>query len=735
MAARKTTLDDENARRLIEARHHEPFAVLGRHGSGKAAAIRVFMPRARQVFVESKQNQALRVGDTDLFEFRGNLRDIPEHYKLVIEADDGSWHERVDPYTFKATIDDSQLRRFNDGTHRRAQDILGSSVCEIDGVRGTRFSVWAPNAERVSVVGDFNQWDGRIHPMRVRGESGVWELFIPGLDTGRYKFELRNRDNGNLLLRTDPYARATELRPATAAVIATDSQYQWQDRDWLSRRGGHDWQARPLSVYEVHIASWRRAADGTFLNYRTVAPQLAEHVKRLGFTHVELLPVTEHPLDESWGYQTTGYFSPTSRFGTPDDFRYFVDLLHQQGIGVILDWVPAHFPRDEFALANFDGKSLYEYHESSRAEHRDWGTLVFNYERDEVRSFLISSALFWLREFHLDGLRVDAVASMLYLDFSRQAENWAPNRYGGNQNLEAIDFICELNNAVREETPDCLMIAEESTDWPGVTESTSAGGLGFHMKWNMGWMHDTLNYFGKETIHRKYHQDWLTFSPTYAFEENFMLPFSHDEVVHLKRSLLGRMPGDEWQRFANLRALYVYQWCFPGKKLLFMGGELAQPTEWAAGGEIPWERLQREDVAGVNRLLSALNRLHHDTPALTEWDFDRRGFEWIDGDDRERSVILFMRHAPGQSVVVAMNFTPVVRHQYRIGVPCAGRFREILNSDDGRFGGSGVGNGNNIESQPVPWQGRAHSIEVTLPPLAGLVLLPGQAVSNTRDAK
>ena len=665
-----------------------------------------------------------RLGNTDLFELCcGTARRSPQHYQLTVEDEDGQTCKIVDPYSFGPVIDDAELGIFNAGVHREAQNILGANPHCVEDIRGTLFAVWAPNAGRVSVVGDFNHWDGRCHPMRIRGESGVWELFIPGLVEGRYKFELRQREGGDVLLKCDPYARSSELRPATANLIVGEACYAWQDQTWLEKRRTHRWQSAPLSVYEVHLGSWRRNSDGSFMDYRTLARQLVEHVRQLGFTHIELLPISEHPLDESWGYQTTGYFSPTSRFGSPDDFRWFVDHCHQHNIGVILDWVPAHFPRDAHALANFDGTNLYEYHDPRKAEHRDWGTLVFNYEREEVKSFLISNALYWLREFHLDGLRVDAVASMIYLNFSRQAENWVPNRFGGHQNLEAVDFICELNNAVAESCPGCLMIAEESTDWPGITASTSGGGLGFHLKWNMGWMHDTLNYLSKDPIHRKYHQDWLTFTPTYAFDERFMLPLSHDEVVHLKRSLLGKMPGDEWQQLANLRLLYMYQWCFPGKKLLFMGGELAQTTEWDAGGSLQWNRSGEDGPAGVGKLLQDLNGLQQTTAAMTYWDFEKKGFEWINGDDSERSVLAFMRHAPKQTAIIVLNFTPVVRHGYRIGVPHAGTYHEVLNSDNGRYGGSGAGNSGEIATENQGYHNQSQSILLTLPPLAGLIIM------------
>jgi 1,4-alpha-glucan branching enzyme len=664
-----------------------------------------------------------RIGDTDLFEFCGDISDLPRHYRFLVEDGYGNQRIQYDPYSFMPLLGEAELAEFNAGRHTAAYRFLGANARSVGGIEGTLFALWAPNAERVSVVGNFNEWDGRRHPMRIRGQSGVWELFLPELGEGPYKFEVRQRETGTVVLKSDPYAKFTERRPATASLVMPESRYAWNDQGWLTRRARQDWKSRPMATYEVHLGSWRRSHENRFLSYGELAGQLAAYAGDLRFTHVELLPVSEHPLDESWGYQTTGYYSPTSRHGTPDEFRALVDHCHQQNVGVLLDWVPAHFPRDAHALAKFDGTSLYEYHDFWKAEHKDWGTLVFNYERNEVRCFLISNALYWLREFHIDGLRVDAVASMLYLDFSRQGESWVPNRYGGNQNLEAIDFICELNKAIDRERPDCLMIAEESTDWQGVTAPTSAGGLGFHLKWNMGWMHDTLDYFAKDPIHRKHHQNWLTFGPTYAFNENFVLPLSHDEVVHLKRSLFGKMPGDDWQRFANLRLLYTYQWTFPGKKLLFMGGEFAQMSEWNATESLPWHRLDEPRPAGVSSLLADLNRLMQSHPALAFWDCDPRGFEWLDGDNRDMSIIAFMRHAPKQTFIVVLNFTPVIRHDYRVGVPEEGRYEEIMNSDLSRYGGSDVRNTGLIVSEAVPWHGRGHSIVLTVPPLAGVILV------------
>jgi len=519
-----------------------------------------------------------RAGHSDLFEYTAEPGEVPVHYRVLREDDTGYRHEGYDPYSFWSMLDPNEMEAFHQGTQRCAQNILGANRHTADGIAGVIFAVWAPNAGRVSVVGDFNDWNGCCHPMRKHASYGIWELFIPGLEHSRYKYEIRNAATGDIHLKSDPYARAAECRPDTASLVPQEIGHGWLDAKWMKQRVAGDWGSKPMSVYEVHLGSWRRLSDGSFMSYRQLALELCAHVKELGFSHIELLPVTEHPLDESWGYQVTGYFAPTSRFGNADDFRAFVDHFHHNGIGVLLDWVPAHFPKDDHALSAFDGEALYEYHEPIKAEHRDWGTLVFNYERREVRSFLISNAIYWLTEFHLDGLRVDAVASMLYLDFSRQGDEWIPNEFGGNENLEAIDFIKKLNDAVLEECPGCMMIAEESTSWPGVTRPTADGGLGFGLKWNMGWMHDSLDYFSKEPVHRKFHHGLLTFGPMYVFSENYMLPLSHDEVVHLKKSLFGRMPGDEWQRFANLRLLYTYQWTYPGKQLLFMGGELAQDT-------------------------------------------------------------------------------------------------------------------------------------------------------------
>ena len=707
--------------KLSSGRHGDPFAFLGPHGSGRRRVYRCFMPRVRQVWIGDDQTPMVRVPDSDLFQYKAKAQ-IPDHPLLIWEDGLGARREAHDPYSFGPVLDAGAMRSFNDGKNFRAQDLLGSRHAEIDRIGGTLFAVWAPNAGRVSVVGDFNGWDGRSHPMRFHPEFGIWELFIPGLFEGPYKFEIRNRESGEILLKSDPFARWSERRPATASLICASAAHQWRDSDWPEKRRQANALENPISVYEVHLGSWRRGGDRAFLDYLTLARELCDHLEPLGFTHIELLPMKEHPLDESWGYQTTGYFSPTSRHGTPDDFRAFVDHCHGQGIGVILDWVPAHFPRDEHALARFDGASLFEYADPWKAEHLDWGTLVFNYERNEVRSFLISSALYWLREFHIDGLRVDAVASMLYLNFSRQAEQWVPNRYGGHHNLEAVEFIRELNAAVTAGQPHSLMIAEESSDWHGVTHTIESGGLGFTLKWNMGWMHDTLNYMSKDPIHRRHHHDWLTFGPVYAFNEHYLLPLSHDEVVHLKKSLFGRMPGDEWQKFANLRLLYCYQWLYPGKQLLFMGGEFAQQDEWNATESLAWGRAKEPLPGGIGRLIAALNRLQAEHPALAQWDCDSRGFEWLDGEDAERSVIAFLRHGEKESLAVVLNFTPEPRAAYRIPIHRPGQYRVIFNSDAGEFGGSDLPVATAMESEGEGYKGRAQSLVVDLPPLAAIVL-------------
>ncbi len=713
----------EDAIRIIEARHHDPFGYLGRHADGDETVVRAFVPDAVEVRLVEIDQTMERLGESDLFEWRGQGDGLPERYRLEWRTGDGRTHRTYDPYAFPPQLTDFDIHLYGEGKHLHAYDFLGARPRTVDGVEGVLFAVWAPCAERVSVVHPGNRWDGRCHPMRVRGGSGIWELFIPGIEDGSlYKFEIRGRD-GSLHLKADPYARRTELRPGTASIVTAPSRYDWGDADWLERRRNNDWMHTPMSIYEVHLGSWQRDDQGGFLDYRELAHRLVPYVHELGFTHVELLPITEHPLDASWGYQTTGYFSPTSRFGSPDDFRYFVDYLHRHDVGVILDWAPGHFPKDAHALARFDGSALYEHEDPRRGEHREWGTLIFNYGRNEVRNFLISSALYWLGEFHIDGLRVDAVASMLYLDYSREEGDWTPNCFGGNENLEAIEFLRQLNQLTHEQHPGSVTLAEESTSWPMVSRPIWLGGLGFSMKWNMGWMNDTLAYMEEDPIHRKYHHDKLTFSQIYAYTENFVLPFSHDEVVHGKRSMLYKMPGDEWQQFANLRLLYTYMFTHPGKKLLFMGNEFAQGREWNHAEALDWYCLDYPLHQGVHRLLRDLNDKYRRCGALHRYDFESRGFSWIDCHDAEQSVMSFLRKGDdGEFVVVALNFTPVPRHDYRIGVPERGSYRETLNSDSTFYGGSNCGNHGGVESEEIAWNGMPHSIAVTLPPLGGIIL-------------
>jgi 1,4-alpha-glucan branching enzyme len=709
--------------KILEARHHDPFAVLGKHAlSESQTLIRVFMPHIHSVNLLPAGSALQRIENSDLFIWEGDGSQIEEHYQLETIDSVGNRRVMYDPYSFSPQLSDFDLHLFGEGKHWHAYRFLGAHPHLVDGIAGVLFAVWAPNAERVSVVGDFNCWDGRCHPMRVVGSSGVWELFIPELPIGSlYKFELRNRETGEILTKIDPYAKAFERRPQTAAYVTPSSSYPWRDNAWLIARRQQDWLHQPFSIYEVHLGSWQRDEEGNFLNYRELARRLVEYVLKLGFTHIELLPISEHPLDESWGYQTTGYYAPTSRFGTPDDFRYFVDYCHQNNLGVILDWVPSHFPKDAHALARFDGTALYEYADPRQGEHKEWGTLVFNYARHEVKNFLIANAVYWLDEFHIDGLRVDAVASMLYLDYSREAHEWLPNRYGGNENLEAIAFLQELNSVTHSEYAGTLMIAEESTSWAQVTRPTWRGGLGFSMKWNMGWMHDTLNYMQKDPVYRSYHHDLLTFGLLYAFTENFVAPFSHDEVVHGKRSLLDKMPGDSWQRFANLRLLYTYLWTYPAKKLLFMGCEFAQGREWSEARGLDWELTELPAHSGMQSLVRDLNQLYCQKTALHHADFEGQGFAWIDCHDAHQSVLAYVRRSAESFVLVVLNFTPTPRYNYRIGVPCAGLYQEIFNSDSMYYAGSNVGN-SAVHSETMAWMGQAHSVSLTLPPLAGIVL-------------
>ncbi len=717
-----TSIDNE-LQRIIDARHHDPFSMLGRYLEGEQATVRVFLPFASEVTLGDAQLPMRRLGDTGIFVWQGQASLVEEHPRIAWKDSSGQSHSHIDPYSFMPWIADFDLHLFAEGRHWHIQNILGAHLHEIDGIQGVRFATWAPNAERVSVVGDFNQWDGRRHAMRIRGGSGVWELFIPGLKPGDlYKFEIRNRQSGQIVVKCDPYGQQFEMRPNTASIITDDSGHEWRDGSWIERRRQANWLHEPHSVYEVHLGSWLRDDNNYFLNYRELAHRLVEHVQKLGFTHIELLPVTEHPLDASWGYQTTGYFAPTSRYGSPDDFRYFVDYCHQHNIGVLLDWVPAHFPKDEHGLARFDGSALYEHEDPRKGEHRDWGTLIYNFGRNEVKNFLLASALYWLEEFHIDGLRVDAVASMLYLDYSREENDWIPNEYGGNENIEAIEFLRELNIITHTQQPGTIVVAEESTAWPQITRPPDQGGLGFSMKWNMGWMHDTLQYMSHDPVHRQHHHNQLTFGLLYAFTENFVLPFSHDEVVHGKASMIYKMPGDEWQRFANLRLLYTYMFTYPGKKLLFMGCEFAQGREWDHERGLDWYVLDYPLHQGVQDLLGDLNALYRKEPALHYYDFDHQGFEWIDCNDAAHSILVYQRRHEQAKIIVVLNFTPVPREGYRVGVPEAGLYRELLNSDSEFYAGSNMGNAGMLHSEAIPWMGQEHSVVLDLPPLAGLIL-------------
>jgi len=725
-------LDAADVAALAEARHGDPFAVLGLHAdaTGKLWA-RAMLPGAASVTVhDAASGQALAAlaprGDGGLWEGAIPRRRKRFDYQLAVRWPSGDEGVLADAYAFGPSVPDADLHYFGEGSHLRPHTFLGAHPMTIDdGIDGVRFAVWAPNASRVSVVGDFNAWDGRRHPMRSRGGGGVWELFVPGVAVGaHYKFEVRARDGTVLPLKADPYARAAELRPATASIVAPPLHAA---RPLPPGRAEANARSAPMAIYELHAGSWRRHPDGRLYSWDELAAALPGYVADLGFTHVELLPIAEHPFDGSWGYQTLGLFAPTARFGAPEGFARFVDACHAHGVGVLVDWVPAHFPSDAHGLAQFDGTALYEYADPREGFHRDWNTLIYNFGRHEVRNFLVGSALYWIEQFGVDGLRVDAVASMLYRDYSRKEGQWLPNVHGGRENLEAIAFLKRVNEVIGAECPGAITVAEESTAFPGVSAPTFAGGLGFHFKWNMGWMHDTLAYMKEDPVHRRWHHDKMRFGLVYAFSENFVLPLSHDEVVHGKGSILGRMPGDEWQRFANLRAYYGFMWGHPGKKLLFMGQEFAQGNEWNHDTELPWWLLQHELHAGVLRLVRDLNRLHREQPALHRLDAEGAGFEWLDADDAERSVYAWLRRdGQGGEVLVACNMTPLPRERFRLGVPDgAGAWREALNTDSVFYGGSNLGNGPAPRPvQAAPSHGRAQSIELTLPPLATLFLVP-----------
>jgi 1,4-alpha-glucan branching enzyme len=716
---------------LGAARHADPFAVLGPHVEDGTLLIRALYPSAERIDVSHAHGLTpmRRIHRAGVFEAAFPGVAAAFDYRLRVGYPGGHVAEIDDPYRYGRVITEYDLYLFAQGKHTRIYDKLGAHLTRIGAADGVHFAVWAPNAERVSVVGDFNRWDGRVHPMRRLGPSGVWEIFLPDVGEGeRYKFEIRSSSHGEVLLKADPYGFRFEQPPLTASVVAR-RDYAWTDAQWFVDRAGRNaWFDRAMAIYEVHLGSWARVPEDQdrFLSYRELADRLIPYVRDMGYTHVELMPVMEHPFFGSWGYQVTGFFAPTSRFGAPEDFKAFVDRCHQSGIGVILDWVPGHFPKDAHGLARFDGTSLYEHADPRQGEHRDWGTLIFNYGRNEVRSFLLANALYWLEEYHIDGLRVDAVASMLYLDYSRPDGQWVPNRFGGRENLDAIDFIRELNALTHGEHPGSITVAEESTAFPSVSRPTYLGGLGFTYKWNMGWMNDTLEYVKHDPIHRRYHHQLLTFSLLYAFSENYILPFSHDEVVHMKGSMWAKAPGDDWQKAATLRALYGYMYAHPGKKLTFMGGEFGQTREWSHDRSLDWHLLDQPLHAGLRDFVRDLNRVYAAERSLQQRDFEPSGFQWIDCNDSDNSVVALVRKAanPDDFVVAVFNLTPVPRHGYVVGVPAAASYAELLNSDAAAYGGGNVGNGGIVVPDPIPSHGFPQSLRLTLPPLSCLLLKP-----------
>ena len=718
---------------IVGGYHGDPFRILGPHAiAGQDGAtrweVRAFLPHARiaEVIADGAAAPMTQIHPQGVWIAAFDKH--PGAYRLRVADCAGITSEHDDPYRYGPILTDFELHLHGEGTHFEAYNTLGAHLVEVAGMAGVRFSVWAPNAEMVSVVGDFNHWDTRRHPMRLRN-GGVWEIFLPGLVEGEpYKYHVRSRFHGYQQMKADPYAFACEPPPKSASIVWNTNRYAWGDAAWMEARADRSWLREPMAIYEVHLGSWLRAPHNRALSYRELADSLVSYVVKMGYTHIELLPVHEHPFTGSWGYQVIGYFAPTSRFGSPDDFMYFVDRCHQAGIGVIIDWVPGHFPKDAHGLVYFDGTALYEHEDPRKGEHRDWGTLIFNYGRNEVRNFLISNALFWLKRYHIDGLRVDAVASMLYLDYSREPGEWIPNIYGGNENLEAIDFLKRFNEQAHK-VPGAITAAEESTAFTGVSRPVYLGGLGFTLKWNMGWMHDMLHYFSEDPVHRKYHHNNITFSMLYAFTENFVLPISHDEVVHGKRSLLSRMPGDEWQRFANVRAFLAYMYGHPGKKLLFQGQEIGQYEEWNCETGVRWDLIAFDPHRKLQHYVQELNRVYRREPALHQVDFHWSGFEWVDIHDVESSVISFLRRAedPADHLLFVCNFTPVPRHKYRVGAPERGFYDEVLNSDAEQFGGSNLGNGGFASTDDIPYHGRPYSLSLTLPPLSVVVFKPRRA--------
>ncbi len=712
---------------FLAGAHPDPFRILGPHRVGENLVVRVFRPDAKEVRVlgaaGDEEVLAERLHADGFFQavLPGRARDFD--YRLRLTGWNGEEHETVDPYRYGTIMGEVDLHLFAEGNHHRIYEKFGAQLRRIGGVDGTYFAVWAPNGQRVSVVGEFNGWDGRINPMRRLLGSGVWELFLPGVAEGaHYKFEIRT-PAGHLLLKSDPFAFFGQWGKETSSLVYNLDRYQWSDAAWMETRRTKDWNKQPMSIYEVHLGSWRRheSEANRPYSYLELADTLLPYVVEMGYTHLELLPIAEHPFEGSWGYQVTNYYAPTSRFGNPDELRHFIDKCHQAGIAVIMDWVPAHFPKDAHGLAEFDGTDLYEHMDPRQGEHQDWGTLIFNFGRNEVRNFLTGNALFWLDKYHIDGLRVDAVASMLYLDYSREPGQWIPNAFGGRENLEAVYFLKRTNEVCYEQFPGIVTIAEESTAWPGVSRPTYLGGLGFGMKWNMGWMHDFLNYMSLDPIFRRYHHNSITFSLMYAFSEHFVLVLSHDEVVHGKGSLLGKMPGDEWQKFANLRMFYAWMYAHPGKKLLFMGQEFGQVREWNHDRQLDWFLLEQPKHDGLRRLVQHLNFTYQNEPALFDLDDTYDGFEWIDFHDADNSTIAFLRKSQaGDVIVFVINATPQVLHGYRIGVPAGGFYREIINTDAETYGGSNVGNMGGLEASAAEWQGRTHSLQIEVPPLATL---------------